>query len=97
MLSVFVVEGYVSLFAAFALLALTIFAFVNALLYESAAYEAAGKLTKAAWCVIIGFAVFLRVVPTPLPLGNIIGIALLVATLVYLLDVRPALSGLRRR
>jgi len=93
-LNVFVFENYVYLFIAFALLAIAIFAFVNSLLYSAPAYDAAGKLTKTTWCVILGLGVALQLVPIRLPLINI---AMLIAALVYLADVRPALAGLQRR
>ena len=71
-----------------------IFAFGSALLYSSAAYEAAGKLTKPAWCVILGLGVALTFIPVggldPDPGSTI-------AAFVYLADVRPALAGLTRR
>lgn len=91
---VFTVESYVHLVIAIASLAVTIFAFVNSLLYSREAYVAAGKLTKTTWCTILGFAVLLQLVPLGL---FIISIALLIAALVYLADVRPALAGLTRR
>lgn len=97
MYSIFVAEGYLNLIVAFVLLVLTIFAFVNSLLYSPQAYDAAGKLTKATWCIILGASVLLRVVPISIPFGGLIGIALLVASIVYLVDVRPALAGLLRR
>jgi hypothetical protein len=87
-------ETYISVLVAFAILATAIFAFVNSLLYSAESYEAAGKLTKTTWCTILGIGVVLQLVPLGL---FIINIALLVAALVYLADVRPALSSLRRR
>ena len=82
------------LLVAIASLAVTIFAFVNSLLYSREAYVAAGKLTKTTWCTILGFAVLLQLVPIGL---FIVTIALLIAAFVYLADVRPALAGLTRR
>ncbi len=93
-MGIFAAESYVSLLVAFAILAVAIFAFVNSLLYSAEAYEAAGKLTKTTWCAILGIGVVLQFVPLGL---FIINIALLVAALVYLADVRPALGSLRRR
>lgn len=93
-MSIFEFEGYLQLLAVFAALAVSIFAFVNSLLYSSESYEAAGKLTKPAWCAILGIGVVLQLVPVGL---FIIQIALLIAALVYLADVRPALGSLRRR
>ena len=97
MYSVFLAEGYLNLTVVFVLLALSIFAFVNSLLYSAEAYRAADKLSKPAWCAILGFGVLIRVYPVALPFGTIVGVALLVAMLVYLVDVRPALAGLFRR
>ena len=57
-------------------------------------YDAAGKLNKVTWCAILGVGLLLHLVPVPLPFVNL---ALLIAALVYLADVRPALAGLRRR
>ena len=48
------------------LLAVTIFAFVNSLLFSAEAYMAAGKLTKPAWCIILGLAVLLQLIPAGL-------------------------------
>lgn len=87
-------EGVVALLVIFAVLVVSIFAFVNSLLYSAESYVAADKLTKATWCGILGVGVVLQFVPINLPLINI---AALIAALVYLADVRPALSSLRRR
>jgi len=86
-------ESTVGLIVTFALLAVKIFAFGSALLYSSASYEAAGKLTKVAWCVILGLGVALSFIP----LGLILVVASTIAAFVYLVDVRPALAGLTRR
>lgn len=74
-----------------ALLLVKAFAFVSSLRYPAEAYEAAGKLTKPAWCAItgIGFAAQLLLAGSPL---NIIGLVFTIAALVYLADVRPALA-----
>ena len=93
MSGVFEFESTVGLVVTFALLAVKIFAFGSALLYSSAAYEAAGKLTKTAWCVILGLGVALSFIP----LGLILVVASTIAAFVYLADVRPALAGLTRR
>jgi hypothetical protein len=87
--------GAVSLVVFYVLLAIKIFAFVSALLYSSEAYRAAGKWTKPGWVAVTGVAAFFQVVP----LGGfmIVNLALTIAALVYLADVRPALAGLRRR
>ena len=87
-------ELYFNLAVVFALLVVKIFAFANALLYSSESYNAAGKLNKGTWCIVLGIAVVLQFVPIPL---SIVNLAMTIAALVYLADVRPALAGLRRR
>jgi hypothetical protein len=59
------------------------------------AYPAADKLTKPAWLVILGLALATGILFAG-PLG-LFAIAGLIAALVYLLDVRPALASLMRR
>ena len=93
-MDVFLFEGYVSLAVFFVLLVIKIFAFVNALLYSAESYLAADKLNKPTWCILLGVAVVLQLLPLPLMIVNL---AMTVVALVYLADVRPALAGLRRR
>lgn len=93
-MNVFYAQSLVMLLVYLAVLTVSIFAFVNSLLYSAESYEAAGKLNKPTWCTILGLGVVLIFVPVPLVLVNLI---LLVAALVYLADVRPALAGLTRR
>ena len=77
----------------FVLLAVKIFAFTSSLLYSAESYVAADKLNKATWCSILGIAVLLQLIP----ILFLVNLAATVAALVYLVDVRPALAGLRRR
>jgi hypothetical protein len=90
---VFQFESTATLIVSFVLLAVKIYAFGSALLYSGAAYEAAGKLTKTTWCVILGLGVALSFIP----LGMILIVASTIAAFVYLVDVRPALANLTRR
>jgi uncharacterized protein DUF2516 len=94
--NVFAVEGITMLVIEIVLLAVKIYAFVNALRFSDEAYRAAGKLNKAAWTIILGLGVAAQVVLSGSPL-NLINLALTVAALVYLADVKPALSSLTRR
>ncbi len=94
MSGVFQVESTVGLIVSFALLAVKIFAFGSSLLYSSAAYEAAGKLTKPAWCIILGLGVALSFIQIG---GLLLTLISTIAAFVYLVDVRPALAGLTRR
>jgi hypothetical protein len=79
--------GTLMLVITLATLALGIFDFVDAAVRRSDAFVAAGKLTKPAWLIITGISTVL------LWLFGVIsffGIPAIVALLVYLVDVRPA-------
>jgi hypothetical protein len=70
------------------------FAFVDAVTHRPDAYVAADKLTKPAWMIILGIAVVAHMlIWSPLSIFNLVGI---VAAIVYLVDVRPALRSLTR-
>lgn len=78
-----------------AILAVKVFALVNCLMYSKASYEAANRLTKPAWGIILGVGLAVQIV-----IGGVIGlinIPFTIAALVYLADVRPALASLTRR
>ncbi len=94
--SVFVVEGFAMWVIEIALLAVKVFAFVSALRFSDEAYRAAGKLTKMTWTVILGLGVATQLVLSGSPL-NLLNLVMTVAALVYLADVKPALSSLTRR
>ena len=83
------------LVVAFVLLVVKIFAFVNSLMHSNEEYEAAGKLTKTAWSLILGLGVVVQLLLGG-PLG-LLNIEFTIAAFVYLADVRPAIAGLRRR
>lgn len=76
------------------LLVLTGWAFVDAVTRPSAAFVAAGKQTKPIWLVILGVAVALTVTGNA-PVLGLFGIVVAVATIVYLVDVRPAVREMR--
>jgi len=95
--NIFAFEGYVILAVILVVLAVKAFAFVNALLWPAEAYAAAGKLTKPAWLAILGLglaAQLLLIQSSPL---NPLHLIATVAAIVFLVDVRPAVSGLTRR
>lgn len=70
------------------------YAFVDAVTHRPDAYVAADKLTKPAWMIILGLAVVAHMlIWAPLSIFNLVGI---VAAIVYLVDVRPALRALTR-
>ena len=70
------------------LLGLAAWALVDAALRPTAAFPAAGKLTKPAWVAILALCVGLCLLGVGL-LG-LLGGAVAVATILYLVDVRPA-------
>jgi hypothetical protein len=75
-------------------LALAVWAFVDALVRPADGYVAAGKLSKPAWVAITAIAgVVLYLMNGPL---SFFGLPAVIASVVYLVDVRPALRGLRR-
>ena len=90
---VFHFESLLGEIAFFVLLAVKVFAFVDALTRPTQAYVAAGKLTKPAWLLILGLTVATALLwPSVIGILSIVGI---VAAFVYLLDVRPALVATR--
>lgn len=94
-MDVFQVEGTIMLVVFFVLLAIKIYAFGSALLFSGESYSAANKLTKPAWCIILGLGVAVQLIFQS-PLG-LLSIAFTIAAFVYLADVRPALVNLTRR
>ena len=95
MLNVFAFESLAVTIAFLALLAVKVWAFVDALTRPGEAYVAAGKLTKQGWLIILGLTLVTALLwRSPLGLFSIVGT---VAAFVYLLDVRPALSAITRR
>ena len=74
-------------------LALTAWAFIDALVRPAAGYVAAGKLTKPAWAGITGASIAVVYLVGPM---SFLGLPAIIAAVVYLVDVRPAVRGLRR-
>ncbi|TDC27322.1 DUF2516 family protein [Streptomyces sp. 8K308] len=88
-------SGFSSLlsFIFLGLLLLSIFALVHAALQREDAYRAADKQTKPFWLIILGITVAVQLV---LPMMLLV-LAGAVATIVYLVDVRPALQAVTGR
>jgi hypothetical protein len=76
-----------------AALALAAWALVDALIRPAPGFVAAGKLTKPAWVAITAVA---AAVVYFFGLLSFLGLPAIVAAVVYLVDVRPAVRGLRR-
>jgi hypothetical protein len=74
--------------------ALTVWAFVDALVRPAPAFVATGKLTKPGWAAITGLAaVIIFWMQNPMTL---LGLPAVIAAVVYLVDVRPAVRELPR-
>ena len=67
--------------------AVEIWALVHCLMQRAEAFTAAGKLSKGAWLGINVLAIFFTMVFGAI---GILGLIAIIAALVYLLDVRPA-------
>jgi multisubunit Na+/H+ antiporter MnhG subunit len=92
--SLFALPGQIMILVSLAMFAAQAFAFIDAVSHRPDAYVAADKLTKKAWLIILGLALAAHMlIWAPLSLFNLVGI---VAALVYIVDVRPALRSLTR-
>ena len=95
MLNVFDIQNFILLAVTLALFAIEAWAFVDAVSHRAEEFVAADKQTKTLWLVILGVALAAHMlIWHPIHLLNIAGA---IASLVYLLDVRPALQSLTRR
>ena len=74
-------------------LGLALWALVDAVIRPANAYAAASKLNKPAWCGITALALVFAQLSQPLTLFWLLAA---VASIVYLVDVRPAVRGLQR-
>ena len=74
-------------------LALALWAFVDALVRPATGFVAAGKLTKPGWAAITALAALILFWQGPM---SFLGLPAVIASVVYLVDVRPAVRGLRR-
>jgi Protein of unknown function (DUF2516) len=80
----FSVLGLLSL----ALFLFAVFAFIDAAIHREDAYRAASKNNKAFWLIILGISAVVMKIFSILSFLPVIG---LIATIVYMVDVRPAL------
>ncbi|MGI5409486.1 DUF2516 family protein [Streptomyces chartreusis] len=67
------------------------FALIDAAIRREDAYRAADKQSKAFWLIILSLAFVVNLIFNILSFLPIIG---LIATIVYMVDVRPAIKGL---
>ncbi|WP_326597630.1 DUF2516 family protein [Streptomyces sp. NBC_01803] len=76
-----------------ALVSLSLYAFAHAALQREDAFRAVDKQTKPFWLLILGLSVIVQFLPLG-PFGFMLVLAGIVATIVYLVDVRPALRSI---
>jgi hypothetical protein len=74
----------------FASVAVGVFAFIDAVIRRADAFVAAGKATKPLWLIITGVATLALGVFGPV---SLFGLPAIVAVLVYVVDVRPAVRA----
>lgn len=92
---VFDFQNTILLVATLLLFVIEAWAFVDAVSRRAEAFEAANKQNKRMWLWILGIAVVAHMIFwQPIHILNMVGA---VASLVYLLDVRPALRMVTRR
>jgi Protein of unknown function (DUF2516) len=87
-------DGYLLFGVHWLVVALGAWAFVDALVRPASAYVAAGKLTKPAWAAITALALLIDYF---VPMFSFLWLPAVVGSIVYLVDVRPAVRGMRRR
>ncbi|WP_062462565.1 DUF2516 family protein [Demequina soli] len=82
-----------------AALAGAIWGLIDAARRPEGAFTAAGKWSKTIWLVILGVATVVAFLSLPYPfgggsgIGGLLGIAAIVAVIVYFVDVRPKLGS----
>lgn len=84
-------QGFAGLMSllSLALTLFTAFAVIDAAIRREDAYRAAGKQTKPFWMIILGLALVVNLLFGIMSFLPIIG---LIATIVYVVDVRPAVK-----
>jgi len=69
-----------------------VFAFVDAAIRREDAYRAADKKTKGFWLIVLGLALGADLLFGANPVTGLLTLAGLVAAIVYVVDVRPAIK-----
>jgi Protein of unknown function (DUF2516) len=88
------VTGLINLVIWVGLLGVKIFALVDALRYSNNQYVSAGKRSRTLWLVLTGLSLAFHLISDVLTLPNLAGT---VASIVFLVDVRPALQQVTGR
>jgi asparagine N-glycosylation enzyme membrane subunit Stt3 len=90
--TLFTIQSTFMTLVTLALFALQAWAFLDAVSRRPAAFVAADKLTKTTWLIILGIALAAHMlIWSPVSILNLVGA---VATIVYMVDARPAMRGL---
>lgn len=89
-------QGLVMLALGLLAFGMAVFALVDVARQRADAFSAAGKQTKQIWLIILGVATAIAFVSIFAPL-NVFNLIAVVASGVYLADVRPAVSAYRGR
>ena len=88
------ITGLISLVIWVALLGIKVFALVDALRYTNNHYVSAGKRSRTLWLVLTGLSLAFHLITNVLDLVSLAGT---IASIVYLVDVRPALQQVSGR
>jgi hypothetical protein len=88
------ITGLISLVIWVALLAIKVFALIDALRYTNNHYVSAGKRSRTLWLVLTGLSLAFHLITNVLDLVSLAGT---IASIVYLVDVRPALQQVSGR
>lgn len=101
-MTVGIIQEWIVLVLAVLALGMEVYALVDVLRHRPDAFTAAGKLTKAKWTAILAVAAALGFIALPPPIGQpalsslgFLAIIAVVASAVYLVDVRPAVRQIR--
>lgn len=86
-------DGLLLLVVHWVVVALGLWALVDALVRPAPSFVAAGKLTKPAWAAITALALLIAYFT---PMFSFLWLPAVVGSIVYLVDVRPAVRGMRR-
>jgi len=88
------VTGLINLVIWAGLLGVKFFALIDALRYSNDQYVSAGKRSRTLWLVLTGLSLAFHLISDVLTLPNLAGT---IASIVYLVDVRPALQQVSGR
>jgi hypothetical protein len=88
------ITGLISLVIWLGLLGLKIYATVDCMRYSNAHFVSAGKRSRTLWLTLTCLSLAFHLITDPI---NILNIAGTVASIVYLVDVRPALQQVSGR